>query len=273
VFQDPGLQAAYERDGFVVVPFLDQAAVDDLWDLWTRIRPGAVQGIYSNVHDHSPEANWEVHRAILRHFGPPGDRLFDDCFLAGVSFLVKGTGEDSDSKLHQDWNNVDEDRSESLSIWCPLVDVDGRNGALQVVPGSHRLFRRVRGITIPSVYLELDEELDPYLVEVPVPAGTAVIYSHALFHGSKPNRSDEARVAAVSGVIPRGVPHVHYWRPPDGPPDEVRVLTVDPGFFYEGLPELYHGSVPDTARHVATITTATEPLSRAEVLAGFASAP
>ncbi|MEL7207903.1 MAG: phytanoyl-CoA dioxygenase family protein [Actinomycetota bacterium] len=248
MFRDPARQEAFARDGFAVVPLVDDHGLRRLRELWDDLAPDTVSGIYSNVHDTSPENNRRVDALFRELFEPRVAELFVDCYVAGNTFLVKGVGEGSESKLHQDWNNVDEQEAISVALWCPLVDVDEHNGALQVLPGSHRLFAKARGITTPSVYLEFDERLEPLLHPVPVPAGTAVFYAHNLFHGSKPNHSDEIRVCAVSGVLPKGADHLHLWQSPDSRAGTANRLVITDEFFYSGLLELYGGQVPASAR-------------------------
>lgn len=273
MFRDERLAAQLANDGYVVVPLLDAAQVSELAELFRSIQPAELTGIWSNVHGRSRETNLQVDETIRRLFAPRAAELFEDCHLAGATFLVKGTGPGSDSKPHQDWNNVDERRFLSLSVWCPLVDVDEHNGALQVIPGSHRLFDTVRAITLPSVYLEFDRELEELLTPVPMRAGEACIYAHNLFHGSKPNSSPAVRVAAVCGILPRAAEHLHYFRDPrTTPPGEVEVFGIDREFFYGGLLELYDGRRPESLRQLGSIAHDGRPLSRDEVVAAVRAA-
>lgn len=266
-FRDPRLDDAFARDGVVCVPFLDPEQVDHLRRLWEQVRPPSLEGIYSNVHASDPEVNRRVDLEITQTFAAAASRLFDGAHLAGASFLVKGTGADSASTPHQDWNNVDELQAQSASIWVPLVDVDERNGALQVVPGSHRLRPSIRSLDTPSRYLDFDERLEPHLRCLPARAGDAVIYAHDLFHGSKPNLTGEIRVSAVSGVVPVGEQLVHHRRIP-GTTDGFEVLEVDRDFFFSGLPALAQGALPPTARPARAVRVAEPMLSVEEVLGG-----
>lgn len=246
--ENPELDAELGTNGFVRVPFLSRDGVDALRRLWDQVGPAALCGIYSNVHDLPAEVNRLIDRTITEVFAEPAAQLFTNGHLAGASFLVKGTGEDSASTPHQDWCNVDEKRAQSLSIWCPLVDVDETNGALQVIPGSHRLRRSIRSLDTPSLYLDFDESLEPHLRCIPAAAGDAVLYAHNLFHGSKPNRSESTRVCAVSGVVPSGTQLVHYRRSGVGGPGSFDLLEVDRDFYFSGIADMCAGQIPPTAR-------------------------
>ncbi|WP_421121231.1 phytanoyl-CoA dioxygenase family protein [Aquihabitans daechungensis] len=213
------------------------------------------------AHRGQPHHRRDDHRRLPR----AAERLFADGYLAGASFLVKGTGADSASNPHQDWNIVDERVAQSLSIWCPLVDVDRDNGALVVIPGSHRLRASLRSIDSPSIYLDFTEELEPHLTVVEAAAGEAVLYAHNLFHGSKPNHSSETRVSAVTGVLPRRARHLHYRRAAD---ERFEVLDVDRSFYMEGIPTMLDGAIPPSAVPAETITFERHALGVSEVFEG-----
>jgi hypothetical protein len=263
--RDPDLDRSLRRDGYLAVPFLGPDALDDLRALWRSIDPGPLMGIWSNVHACDAATNRRVDDAITAAFRQPAADLFLDGILSGGSFLVKGVGEASASTPHQDWNNVDESIGESISIWCPLTDVDGDNGALVVIPGSHRLRPSIRSIDTPSLYLDFTDELEPHLVEVPARAGDAVLYAHNLFHGSKPNRTGTTRPCVVSGVLPAGVGHLHYRALGD---QRFEALGIDRRFFMEGIPEMKAGVVPPSAEPGPTVVEPRPTLSLDEVLAG-----
>ena len=264
-FRDPELDLSFRRDGFVKVPFLDTSALDQLRALWDEVAPAHIEGIYSNVHDLDPATNRRIDRAITQLFTAPAHRLFDGAVLGGSSFLVKGAGSNSASTPHQDWNNVEEERTESLSVWVPLVDVDEHNGALQVIPGSHHARPSIRSLDTPSLYLDFTDRLEPYLRCVPARAGDAIVYAHNLFHGSKENRSDRVRVSATSGVVPHGARLVHYRSVP-GAPDEFEVLEVERDFYFSGISDMKAGRIPPTARRVGRVRVPAHELSFEDVV-------
>lgn len=263
--QDRELDDQLRRDGFVRVPFLDSSALEVLRVLWDEVAPSSVSGIYSNVHAGDSAVNHRVDQVITACFEEPARELFADGRLSGASFLVKGTGAGSASTLHQDWNNVEEDQAESLSIWCPLVDVDVTNGALQVIPGSHRSRPSIRSLDTPSLYLDFTPELDTLLQVLPAAAGEAVLYVHNLFHGSKPNHSGQIRVAAVSGVLPRGVRNVHYRRTPSAAEGTFDVLAVQRRFFFDDIPAMAGGAVPASAKIVDQVQIDNHHLNHEDV--------
>ncbi|MEZ5321281.1 MAG: phytanoyl-CoA dioxygenase family protein [Microthrixaceae bacterium] len=270
-FIDNNLQQQFQQYGFVKFPLLLPHEVTQLQELWEMVRPPEIEGIYSNIHDQPQEINTLVDQQITELFALHLPALMGDAWLGGATFLVKGAGPNSASTPHQDWCNVDERRALSATLWCPLVDVDEHNGALQVLPGTHRLPPTVRSLDTPSVYLDFDDRLEPWLTCVPAKAGEGVLYAHNLFHGSKPNLSGDVRVAAVSGVLPVGVTHLHYRRDPDRT-GSFETYEVERDFFLSGIPEMANGRVPDSAHYRSTGPHRDEPLTFDEIVAAVVAA-
>jgi phytanoyl-CoA hydroxylase len=94
-------------------------------------------------------------------------------------------------------------RERRLSVWMPLQDVDAGNGCLRVVPGSHRdgvvphqpRSSRDHGACRLS-FADGREEL-PGAIELPLPAGSLILFSSRLQHSSLGNRSNAHRRAFI----------------------------------------------------------------------------
>ncbi|OWY20992.1 hypothetical protein C7N43_00705 [Sphingobacteriales bacterium UPWRP_1] len=267
LFKDPILQQSFDTNGYVILPLLAKEEIMQLQNLFDSICPKNLKGIYSNIHDDVRENNMIVDTTIRHLFNKHLDHLLEGHELGMGTFLVKGTGPDSASTLHQDWSTVDESRFTACSIWCPLIDVDEKNGALQVIKGSHKLFKTYRSITIPSVYLDFDEELEPYLTTLPMKAGECVIYALNLFHGSKPNFTNTVRVSAVSGLFPKYIPLIHYYQNPEENGNVIDIYQIDKNFFYNGVREFYNGKRPTTLSLAGQINTNYKPLDKKTVFA------
>jgi len=108
----------------------------------------------------------------------------------------------------------------AVGVWLPLEDVNGENGCMCFVPGSHRgelLAHRHVGDD-PAVHLlELDEPADTSgAVEVPLRVGGATFHHPRTLHSTAPNRSPRPRRAWAnefqSPPRKRAAPITHPWQ-------------------------------------------------------------
>ncbi|HVF10033.1 MAG TPA: phytanoyl-CoA dioxygenase family protein, partial [Abditibacteriaceae bacterium] len=106
--------------------------------------------------------------------------------------------------LHQDSAYFDHRYDGPVGILNYAVDTDLVNGALHVVPGSHR-FGTLRHVDTFS-HLGLDEAEWPWEKALPIcgSAGDAIFFHYKTIHGSKENHSDKPRPVFI-----------HRYRRPD----------------------------------------------------------
>jgi phytanoyl-CoA hydroxylase len=85
-----------------------------------------------------------------------------------------------------------------VTVWAPLVDTDATNGALTLVPGSHR-WGQLDGQRDDDGNMQAYHRPErarvegaPHVVE-DCPAGGAIFFNNLVFHGSGPNRSNAVR--------------------------------------------------------------------------------
>jgi ectoine hydroxylase-related dioxygenase (phytanoyl-CoA dioxygenase family) len=90
-------------------------------------------------------------------------------------------------RVHQDPTLVDEERFTPVNVWCPLQDIDDRNGALCILPGSHRLYRGPRATSIPPPWSPHEALIERSMTPLYLTAGSAVLFTQATLHASRPN--------------------------------------------------------------------------------------
>ena len=238
ILKDPVLQKNLERQGYVTTPLLTADQIETLSDLYEELRPlhetiGAP--IYSTTDTNNEGLIRQVDKAIKNLISNSVDRLFCQYRVFIGSYLIKEPGENSGVYPHQDWTLVDESRYVSLSIWCPLIDVDESNGALQVIPGTQSVITPVRTSPDETFRSPFDESVHEvfheYLQTVPLKAGEAVIYDHALIHASTPNRSQALRPAFVLGVLPNEAENFMHYKPDSDGKPMIEKYLVDNEFF------------------------------------------
>lgn len=114
--------------------------------------------------------------------------------------MTKHPGFSSATLWHQDIRYWSFYRPELISVWLALGDEVAANGALQMIPGSHRE-QLDRGRLDAELFLrpELPENQDlidsALLVELG--AGDVVLFDAQTFHAAGMNRSDTVKLSAV----------------------------------------------------------------------------
>ena len=129
--------------------------------------------------------------------------------------------------VHQDWRSM-QGSLDSIVVWVPLIDIDSKLGALEVVPDSHR--RGLLEAGMVDGYGHLREEIDPgSFISVEVKRGDALFFSSLLLHRSGTNVTESIRWSchfrynnlAEATFIERGFPHPYLYRP------EEELITPD----------------------------------------------
>lgn len=231
-FHDPDLEAELDEVGFVVVDLLSSAQVALLAEIAERVYVDDRTGFHASNLSGQHEYRHAVAREVQPVLEPIVSPLLVDHESYTASLLMKWPDEDSAFHTHQDWTMVDEQRYRTVNAWCPLVDTDESNGALRVLPGSHRVLRAIRCSPMPPQGSESPgwqvgwEEM----VAVPVAAGQALIFDHAVLHSSGPNRSPRPRPAVAAAFKPREA-ELRHWYLPDPTSDRLEVFSIDAAFF------------------------------------------
>ena len=233
LFTDDRLNRHLDRDGYVRLPLLNEAAVDRLKRLYQDRTADGASGFHASMFhpDRSyREALDEAIRSELEAAWTPTFR--SDMKPLYGNYMVKEPDAGSGMKVHQDWTYVDEDRFDSYAIWVPLQDLDETNGIFTVVPRSHRLNNTVRGpgLTCPF-HAEWAMLRDTYARPLDLRAGEAVVWNHRLAHQSPPNRSRSPRIAVTAIVVPQNADVVHFYADPGD--SQVTRYAVDRDFFMD----------------------------------------
>jgi ectoine hydroxylase-related dioxygenase (phytanoyl-CoA dioxygenase family) len=203
LFKDKKHQEEFEQNGYVVLPFLSEGEIDFLSQTFDQNFPDFPDGFYSTSFSKDEQAKkntWlaidEIFDAKIQHLAMPYRKL-------GSCFLTKSPGDKGEMPIHQDWTIVDEPRYHSITVWVPLCDVDDKNGAMQAIPGSHKFSKALRSPSIPDPLDQIAGILRKDLVDIPMKAGEALVFSQALFHASPPNKGMDVRKVVTFGFIPQ----------------------------------------------------------------------
>jgi phytanoyl-CoA hydroxylase len=222
----------YEREGYVIIPDVfppDElqaidAEIDQLLDklLAERRERGKARG--NSHHEEtgsilqlglrSPVCQQVAEDArvldLIEDIVTPGIAIYS------VKLIAKPPFTDIPCHWHQDdAYYVKQSASRTrMSVWVPLQDAHEQNGCLWIVPRSHLWgLQQHANKDYGQCRLSMnDEEIEAILKEqavpVPVRAGSAVLFSALLWHGSKGNQTATVRRAFITSyqeaTVPRG---------------------------------------------------------------------
>jgi hypothetical protein len=194
MFRDQALQDAFEKNGFVVVPFYTEQEIQELKELYYNLHPKDEKGFFPSTFSKDKNYRATADAEIKRIGKRAMDSYLEDVKVICGSFIVKSPGPESAMCVHQDMTLVDESKFTGINIWVPLIELTDKNGAIEVLPGSHRIYPTYRGSTVPGIYDEVSEQIKPYLQKLYLKAGEAVFFDQSIIHYSEANLSDEIRI-------------------------------------------------------------------------------
>ncbi len=264
--RDPELEAAFQRDGYVVVDFATPEMIAELLDAYAQFESGIESGYYPSLMSPDEDYKAKTHFKVVDVVWPVFDRYIDGYEpMLGV-FMVKHPGPDTEVPPHQDWIVADESLRPTMNVWMPLTPVTAETGQMKVLPGSHKWLDGLRGSpSFPTQWeAEYQRVRDELMVTVPIEVGQAMIYDIRVLHGTPPNLSDSTRVVTSLYAVPEGVPSVHYHRDEHG---TVRGYEVPRNF----CGTFMIGDVPDGTQFTEIPNYTVDPLSFDEIAQRYAA--
>lgn len=153
--------------------------------------------------------------------------------LMGGVFVVKPPSFKSELNPHQDSSHVEEDEFMSVYAWCTLQDTSVRNGALHVIPGSHRFGCKQRSLNVPWEFAPYTDLLWKYAIPLEMKAGEVAFFDSATFHCSPINQTDEYRLAINFFVKQRKADFLHYYVGEETTKGKVEKFYVDLAFYFD----------------------------------------
>lgn len=145
------------------------------------------------------------------------DLLGETLILRHSHFFAKLPGDGKRVSWHQDASYWPLTPSKVVSAWLAIDDVDIENGAMQVIPGSHRnaqvAFERSREdennvlnqtVVNPELYGDAPVSLE-------LKAGQISLHSDWVLHGSEPNNSTRRRCGLALRFLSSDVRAFNGW--------------------------------------------------------------
>lgn len=238
-FKDADLQREFWEKGFVKIKLFSETEIEEFKSFYNAQHPNnRFNTQEKNVKYHftfldtNKEYKNRVFDFISSKVQPKLDEVLDNYEPLVINFVQKepGLGE---VPVHQNWNFVDETKYVSVSVWCPLVDVEEVNGTIEVVEATHRLFRDVlRSPSIPWFFKGYERFIiEKYCRPVSVKAGEVLIFDDSIIHYSKPNRGTYNRLVIQVIAKPKEAQAKHYYMNKKLFGYDMEEMDVDKDFF------------------------------------------
>ena len=230
IFQNSDHGAFYDKNGYITYPLLSKDEVAELLGVYQQLNSGLEGSAFYTSHtSNNVDYKIKVDEAIRGVLSPKLDKIFKDYRSVFAFYLVKVQGSDT-LDVHLDWQFVDERTHTGFNIWCPLVDVKKENGAVFVLPGSHKHINVLRGYNTPNPVHFVEHPLNEKgFRTVELNAGTAMIFDLRLLHGAWPNTQPQPRIAVGMVAIPEEAELVHFFADKEEREEtSVEVYRMDP---------------------------------------------
>lgn len=230
VFRTQEHHDTFQKEGYVVVDLLTGEELETIQAAYRKYHPEPEPGFFTTTFNQDVDHRTGVHNDILAVVSRPIEDLFEDYKVNFCSFITKAPGPKSELILHQDMSLVDESKYNGINIWCPLVDLTEENGAIQLLPRSHRLHPTYRGASLPDIYDGVVDEVKSLMQSLYLKAGQAVIFDQSIMHYSPPNMSDVVRPVINTFVTHQDADIIISWTHPEEMPGEVERFRQGPDF-------------------------------------------
>lgn len=207
---------SFNHDGFIEYgPLLTEAEVREL-----RTR---IEDLFLNIELGNPRSGSQVRELRMDEFGGYDGSILQilnvseydsyffkwmkDCRLLDIAesllgsnirawdeVLYKPAREGGEVSWHQDNEYFGLDPDYSITCWIPLTDVDGDNGSLRFIPGSHKqgIRRHTPGFQ-GTIMTELEGISERDAITLDLPAGGLSVHHVMTAHASQPNQSARPR--------------------------------------------------------------------------------
>jgi hypothetical protein len=212
VLRDELLQRNFEENGYVIIPALSADEVKSLEQIYHSNKVDEQPSIELSIKCSDLNISRQIEKLTAGIVTGRMSSHLHDYKMIYSGFVTKIPGRHNMSKLHQDPTFVDETRMKAVNVWCPLVDVDEKNGAVWIVKHSNQFFPGYRGYAVSQFdYSGIFEEvMNRFGTLVKMKAGEALVYDTSLFHYSLHNTSSEIRIACATIMIPAEEAPIYY---------------------------------------------------------------
>lgn len=230
VFKDDKIQSQFEKDGYVILPFYNEAEMENLKEVYHDLHPNNEEGFFPSTFSQDKNYRHQADTAIRKACERSVSKYLENIKMVCGAYIVKNPSPDSGMCVHQDMSLLDESKYTGINIWATLTDLNVENGTLFVLKGSHRLMPTYRGSSIPEFFQDISDEIIDYLEPIEIKAGEAVFFDQSIIHFSPPNYSDKIRIVTNTYFTHKDAEYRTYFYDKEKHPKQVEAFEQSPTF-------------------------------------------
>lgn len=204
------LKDQFEKDGYLLIDLFSEEEIHQLKEIYNQYSYNFQEYFYSSSFIPQDHIRAEISERLKAIISPKAETILQNFKKLGAVFLIKPPHPNSVMPIHQDWTVVEEKKYHSITFWIPLQDTTVENGAIKVLPTSHKLCDALRSPALIDPIDGVRHLAEPLMQTLEMKAGQAFIFTHALWHSSFSNLSQNPRIAVAYGVIPEEAELVYY---------------------------------------------------------------
>jgi hypothetical protein len=212
---DAAVQQYRELGYYAPVPVLARTEASELRSRLETFEAtgGAMQGLIR----HKPHLLFTWLNDLIRHpriLDAVEDIIGPDILCWGTSFFIKEARNPSYVSWHQDSTYWGLEPPDVITAWVAFTDSNAANGAMRVMPATHKLDQAPHRDTFATdnllsrgqeIMVDVDESNAAMLQ---LAAGEMSLHHVRLIHGSDPNPSDDRRIGFAIRYVPTYVRQV-----------------------------------------------------------------
>lgn len=269
VFKDHLLDEQFNKNGYIIVPFLSEDEVSAFKKDLIQLRPSddykgnqktliGQQSFHVTFFDSNQHYRQNVYDYLKARFNAISSNLLADYKCAQANVFLK-PAHSGFVYPHQNLTITDETKYTSVSFWSPLQHTNFENGTICLIPGSQKGFVKYRNTHVlwPYVNYFKDGPGLHYFKPFKVNAGELLIIDDRIIHYTPINTSNEARWVAHALWAPAEAP-IWFCDPRE---DKVTIHEVSDHFWQFHAP----GEFPDSGFNSFTQTNDEVPLNEIEL--------
>jgi hypothetical protein len=205
-FKHAEAQQSYARQGYVILPFLNDTAVEQLYAVFNRhFSLDTLPEVYDTIATPEESTIKQVYQDIYSVCHPFLEQTVSHYFVAGAIFIVKKSHQESYMGLHIDPSMTLEEYN-NIGIWIPLCDVDEQVGRMCLLPQSQYFLPPYNTPSLPCPYSDIEDLVRPDLVCFNMRKGEALFFNNSMLHCTEKNTSVITRIAVVMKLIDESAP-------------------------------------------------------------------